>query len=200
MEWRLKYPWQQFASPPLPSTAAAGEKFLGKGIMEGALKEPQREWIVNTCLNQLTTAPFQVKQAESWEKRWGRKKRRTMPLSHSKGPADGKEKTGDKSITKFWLVWRTEDSTGGIFYIRKVLWTCPHFLVGKSLLLSAILKKSEEIKTKLHFDCLSNHLFNPYVRSIAWKFNSISEVANSWHSCLIGLGNEYVQLPEWFFF
>lgn len=123
-----------------------------------------------------------------------------MTLSHSKGPADRKEKTGDKSITTFWLVWRTEDSIVGVFYIRKVLWTCPHFSVGKSLPLSTILKRSEEIKTKLHFDCLSNYLFNPYVRSIAWKFNSISEVPNSWHSCLIGLGNEYVQLPKWFFF
>ena len=43
-----------------------------------------------------------------------------MTLSHSKGPADRKEKTGDKSIMKFWLVWRTEDSIVGVFYIRKV--------------------------------------------------------------------------------
>ena len=45
-----------------------------------------------------------------------------MTLSHSKGPAEGKEKTGDKSIMKFWLVWRTEDSiVGGLLHKKSSL-------------------------------------------------------------------------------
>lgn len=150
--------WYSFASPP-PTKTTRGEESPAMGITEGAMKEPQREWMLSTCLSQLTLAhlgeelyynlylpaslcPLSFFPAGDNKKLWVERKSEEErkeghdPLSHAGGQAEGK-KMRDKSITKYGLLQRTEDSNfwmlvtwihcGHVFYLGKIHWTCSHF-------------------------------------------------------------------------
>lgn len=131
---RLKHPTDTDLHPPLlcPKQCRWESWCWTPGR---SYKRTLREWTLSSHLLQLTTVPFQVtaivffssfilslfslffhakNNRKWWVKRRRRKKKKDHDtLSHFKGPAEEKEKMGDKSIMQSWLLQRTEDSSFG---------------------------------------------------------------------------------------
>lgn len=123
--WRLEHPLASICIPLSPPKATVGEKSLAMGIMDRALKRTPKsvnfKYLPKPAHNSTSSGknfiiaftpppllspslPFSLPQITSCELREEVRKKEKKDrdaLTHSKGPAKGKEKMDDKSIVNF---------------------------------------------------------------------------------------------------